>query len=943
VSYSSSSTDLTINIGMSGPQTIGQGFGTDTLTSVEGIITGSGNDTITGDGHDNYIDAGGGNNTIDGGAGNDTVSYASTPGSMSIDLSLTTQSVSHNSSTDQVTSVENVVGTAQNDSIIAGNNDNVIDGGFGGELNDTLSYIHATSGVTIDYSAGTGTGHVTGGSGHDTLTNIGNIIGSGFNDTLVVGLNPHNLSGGYEVQTFDGGAGSDTLDFSHLTAGVNTNNPGIPTLTSVETLIGTSFADVMNAPFGSTTVTVNGGGGDDQLSSSSSNQALVGGDGNDTLQLGEFDNTDSADGGAGNDVLLLNLFPETSVVLLANTIQNVETVNLSSFESFALQMDDGNVAAGKTMTMDYVNASQNQSAFWVQIDAGAETDGNYVFNTDAGNDTLTGGAGNDTFNTAAGADTIDISHGGDDTVHAGADADTIVAGAALTASDTIDGGADADTVMLNGDYSAGVTFHTTTLTSIETLSLAAGHNYKLTTVDANVAAGTSMTVDGSALGSSDTLTFDGSHELDGTFTLKGGAGADTLTAGKGNDTIQGGDGNDVIAGGAGSDNLQGGAGDDTFNLGATLNGSDQVSGGDGNDTVSVSGDYTGGITFIATTLTGVETLKLGTQHSYKFTSNDGNVAAGTTLAVNASALTATDSANFDGSHEQDGSFAFTDGAGNDVFAGGKQADTFNLYHGGNDAAFGNGGNDTFLFRDMLSSGDTVDGGNGNDTVTLQGDYTSGFTFGATALTSVETISLVASHSYTLTTNDANVAAGTTLTIDGHALHATDTLIFNGAAESDGKFIINGGDGNDTLTGGGGNDTIYAGLGADHLNGGGGSDHFVYKTAAQSTGTSFDTITGFDASTDAFDLPFLVKHLNTAVTTGTLSTATFDSDLTTALNAAHLGTHHAVLFTASAGDFAGDTFLVVDINNTAGYQAGADLVIRLDAPAHLDALGTGDFI
>jgi len=51
------------------------------------------------------------------------------------------------------------------------------------------------------------------------------------------------------------------------------------------------------------------------------------------------------------------------------------------------------------------------------------------------------------------------------------------------------------------------------------------------------------------------LTFDGSAELDGSFRIFGGTGADT---------IKGSQGNDLITGGLGADSLRGGGGADTF-------------------------------------------------------------------------------------------------------------------------------------------------------------------------------------------------------------------------------------------------------------------------------------------------------------------------------------------------------------------------------------------
>ncbi|MEZ5828880.1 MAG: hypothetical protein R3D01_11150 [Hyphomicrobiales bacterium] len=54
---------------------------------------------------------------------------------------------------------------------------------------------------------------------------------------------------------------------------------------------------------------------------------------------------------------------------------------------------------------------------------------------------------------------------------------------------------------------------------MEQIALAAGHDYKLTTHDATVASGETLTVDASLLGNTNALTFDGSAEIDGKFSL----------------------------------------------------------------------------------------------------------------------------------------------------------------------------------------------------------------------------------------------------------------------------------------------------------------------------------------------------------------------------------------------------------------------------------------
>jgi len=251
-------------------------------------------------------------------------------------------------------------------------------------------------------------------------------------------------------------------------------------------------------------------------------------------------------------------------------------------------------------------------------------------------------------------------------------------------------------------------------------------------------------------------------------------------------------------------------------------------------------------------------------------------------------------------------------------------DTFNMQTSeGDDTLLGDAGNDTFNFGGAFTAKEKIDGGSGTDTANLSGNYASGVTFAATTMVNVEKIVLAAGHDYKLTTNNATVAAGKTLTIDGSALSTSNVLTFSGAAETNGHFIIIGGKGGDKLTGGALSDT------------------FAYTSASQSTGTHYDTITGFKFGTDSFDIPGgagVITGINTKVTSGALSTATFDANLSSAISSSRLGAHHAVLFTPNGGTLSGQTFLVVDLNGVAGYQSGADLVIRMNGSSGTLAAG-----
>ncbi len=296
--------------------------------------------------------------------------------------------------------------------------------------------------------------------------------------------------------------------------------------------------------------------------------------------------------------------------------------------------------------------------------------------------------------------------------------------------------------------------------------------------------------------------------------------------------------------------------------------------------------------------------------------------------------------------------------GNTIYYGGAGPDTITgdptlpgLYHleqGGSDSVTGGSGNDGFYFGAEFDATDQVNGGGGtNDQIGLEGDYSAGLTLGALSTVGVEVIACLPSFSYKLITVDDNVAAGARLTIWAVRLPSANTLDFNGAAELDGKFTVYGGAGNDTIVGGQGDDILWGLGGADSLTGNGGADSFTYNLVSQSTGdaggTIFDTINGFDALVDKFDLPGAVSGIDATVATGSLSAAGFDIGLGLAVTPSRLAAGHAVLFTPDAGSWSGHTFLIVDANGDPGYQSGADFVFELNGATNLGSLAPGAFI
>ena len=83
-----------------------------------------------------------------------------------------------------------------------------------------------------------------------------------------------------------------------------------------------------------------------------------------------------------------------------------------------------------------------------------------------------------------------------------------------------------------------------------------------------------------------------------------------------------------------------------------------------------------------------------------------------------------------------------------------------------------------------------------------------------------------------------------LWISANQLIVGETLVFDGSAETDGSYVVYGGEGADILAGGDGGDELWDRGGADTLTGGGGNDSFVYGSAAHSAPGAEDEITDF---------------------------------------------------------------------------------------------------
>ncbi|MDB5984436.1 MAG: type secretion target, partial [Pseudomonas sp.] len=161
-----------------GSYTATDGHGGSSTAHVD--ISYQGGNTIQGTNGDDVLIGGNGNLHLHGGDGNDVLQAG--------------------------TGNNELFGDNGNDLIYSGPGNDTIDGGAG---NNTVSYEHATAGVHVDLSVITAQNTL--GAGTDTLTNIDNVIGSHFNDTLTGGFDNNILSGGLGNDILNGAGGDDIL------------------------------------------------------------------------------------------------------------------------------------------------------------------------------------------------------------------------------------------------------------------------------------------------------------------------------------------------------------------------------------------------------------------------------------------------------------------------------------------------------------------------------------------------------------------------------------------------------------------------------------------------------------------------------------------------------------------------------------------------------------
>lgn len=525
------------------------------------FVGGTGNAQFMGGGGDDVFVDGPGSQTFLGMEGRDTVDYSGTDAPVRVDLDGTLGDGPIGVGNDNIMDADVVIGTAHADQLVGSSADEELRGGAGDDAlsggggNDLLLGAEGDDellggGGADRLEGGPGREQLRGGTGNDVLlgaTDDDDLDGQDGNDTLDAGPGDDRVRGGAGADDLDGGPDFDWVDYSDRTETltVTKNNLADDGATSERDNLRRSVERYV------------GGSGTDDVTGWSGNEVFEGNDGIDYLS--GIDGADRFDGGAGSDLLY--------------------------------DRDDGHrFDAGDTHVDTFVGGEGND---WAYGNGGAD-----VFEMGAGRDEARGGPDGDTFRMGDGDDTVyagagaDLVHGeaGDDTLRGEDGDDVLHADESTLGNTTIFGGNGADTIynatngggnVTTGVGSSGETDESTNVvfgydgpagrTSFYNGAL--GRDvFHLGSTDDNVSAGPGDDVIETGAGRN---------------VVSGGGGDDTVTGGVDQDSIHGNLGDDTIDGGAGDDGVYGDDGDDRLDGGP---GDDAVWGYDGNDLL-VGGDH----------------------------------------------------------------------------------------------------------------------------------------------------------------------------------------------------------------------------------------------------------------------------------------------------------------------------------------------------------------
>jgi len=799
-----------------------------TLTNFWDVITGDGNDTITGDALGNFMWGMRGNDTINGAGGGDILRGGDGDDTLNGDAGFdalygeagddtmnggadsdTLNGGDGNDTLNGDAGNDTLHGDNGNDTIHGGADDDVIDGGSGTDAlygdggDDRLSQNFGGPNEIMDGGSGTDTGdwsYSTGDQWNISLTDGTAKIGA----TVFAQLaSIENVVGGQLADTITGNGGNNVLDGQDGNDTIDGRN-GNDTLiggNGDDTLFGFNGDDTLNGDAGNDTL--NGEGDDDTLNGGDGNDTLNGGSGNDLLDGGS--GTDSLFGEAGNDRLIQN-FGGPNEIMDGGSGTDTGDWSYSTTDQWTFDLVAGTATIGGTV---YAQLTSIENVVGGQLaDTIIGDTGNNALDGQAGNDSISGGDGNDTLTGGLGADALDGGAGYDSVSYADAtagvtasfrnpgvntgeaagdtyvDVERLVGSAfddALTgnsAANAILAGAGSDTVDGDDgdDNLYGQDGDDTIVGGLGADYHSGGAGYD-TASYANAATGVTanLTSPGGNTGEAAGDTYSSIERL------VGSAFNDALTGNGAANAILAGDGNDLVDGWTGDDNLYGQNGDDTLRGGV---GADYHSGGSGYDTVSYDTAAAGVIADLVNPAGNTGDAAGDTYNSIERMVGSG---FGDTLRAT------------------NGSNAVLAGDGNDKVSG----------RGGNDNLYGQDGNDILIGG---TGGDYLSGGTGVDVASYE-DAAAGVV--ASLVNAAVNTGEAAGDTY----NSIERLTGSAFNDELTGTNGANTLL-----GGDGNDRLYGLNGDDTLGGGDGNDLLRGGAGADYLSGGAGSDTASYEAA-----------------------------------------------------------------------------------------------------------------
>ena len=519
----------------------------DTLTGT------TGDDTLRGFGGDDTLIGGAGADTLDGGDGTDTASYATSDAAVTVDLSASTvyatiEGDTNDANTDTLIGIENLIGSAQDDTLTGDGEANTLNGSggddtlTGGDGDDTL--VGETGADTYVFEEGDGADTI---SESGAETNTLKFVGSNYNKNdfssareganLVLTVDTDSTPEVENKVTLTAYFTNDAISYSIMLQ-INDGTPfAVPNLP----IVGSEAGDYLTGTRGADTL--RGLGGDDTLIGSNGNDKLYGGADNDILNGGQ--GADTLDGGAGTDTAIYPVLSSVTVSLVTGAVNT------------------GQEAAGDTL-INIENLIGSSRGDTLTGNGEANT-----LNGRSGDDTLTGGEGDDTLVGETGTDTYVFTEGdGEDTI-----------------SESVEQGV-VNTLKFEGNYEAS-----------DFSSAREGTNLVLT-VDTDSTTEVENKVTLSDYFTSDTSIAslysiilqidDGTPFAVPALPAIGGEEGQTLDGTTGDDTLQGLGGDDTLTGGEGDDTLEGGTGADTYVFNE----------GDGEDTIIESGTETNTLKFV---------------------------------------------------------------------------------------------------------------------------------------------------------------------------------------------------------------------------------------------------------------------------------------------------------------------------------------------------------